>query len=396
MVRPPIFVLISLTLVSCSYNSRLSGLPEDVCIDCCDIITLGNGDTCEKCHDSDGNVTGTNCPTGCGLCVNPTCGANERLVTLSGQCCPTCVPANDCGDSVCVVLDPIDCPSGQHPERDAVDCCEQVCVFDACTGECPPEAAAQCPAHYRLDPTSPPCCSVCVPDGVGGCDGNDDCAAPAVCTAGVCRVPDGGPNVSCPAVQKPNPRECEGYWRVDADTQGCALAPVCICSDLYPEAGGQCTNHCALGSVVCGILDLLCDNGSTVTRNTCNPCCPQPDVVCSPPPLACHSDSDCTGQPVPSSVCIDGYCGARRSGLDGHAVTYNGQTICLQPTCRPDQVVSFGPGCCPRCLDVCTDDGDCGGGKSCGREALSTCAVQACHLDGGACGPMTECFGVCQ
>ena len=390
-------LLIAAALAGCSYSGRPSGALESVCIDCCETITLTGGESCQKCHDSDGNVTGTNCPNACGLCVSPSCGPNERLVSLSGQCCPTCVPANDCGDSVCVSVQQIECPSGQHAERDATDCCRQVCVFDACTGVCPASAELACPAHYRLDPTSPPCCSVCVPDGGGGCDGDADCATGTECVAGVCRPKNGGPVVTCPTIDKPNPIACSGYWRVDADTQGCPLPPICICADLYPATSGTtCGSHCALGSITCGILDLFCDNGSTVTRNGCNPCCPQPDAVCAPPPRACDSNADCTGQPVPSSKCIDGYCGAHRSGLDGQATSYNGETVCLQPRCRADQVVSFGVGCCPACLDVCITDGDCSGGKSCTRDSLSTCAVQACHLETGACGAMTECFGVCQ
>ena len=391
MSRP--WTISLLLLIGCSYSPRPSGDLESVCIDCCNVVTLAGGETCEKCHDSEGTVTGTNCPAGCGLCVNPTCGPNERLVSLSGQCCPICVPANDCGGATCVIVDSIDCPSGQHVERDATDCCKQVCVFDACTGSCSAAEAAQCPAHYRLDPTAPPCCSVCVPDGSGGCDGNEDCDASSECVAGVCETPAG---VTCPALDKPDPTACPGYWRVDADAQGCPLPPLCICPDLYPATNSTfCADHCALEPIIC-ILDLFCDNGDTVTRNTCNPCCPQPNAVCSPPPLACDADSDCTNQPISGSTCIGGYCGKRLSGLDGLGVTYNGETACIQANCRPDQVIDFGSGCCPICRDTCSTSADCTVTQTCSRHALSTCAVEACHLPDGACDDMTGCFGVCQ
>lgn len=390
MIRSSIAALLLLLAASCSYSTRPFGELENVCTR----VPLASGESCETCQDRNGNLASTSCPSSCGLCVNPKCSANERLVTVSGQCCPTCVPANDCGNSSCVIVNPLTCPSGQHAERDAIDCCREICVFDRCSGECPDEALDRCPAGYRLDPISPPCCSVCVPDNVGGCRDDSDCEAPATCSAGLCQRADGG--VTCPAIDDPNPVECPGYWRIDPDTQGCPLPPTCICPDLYPAGSGtSCIDHCALTPIVC-ILDLFCDNGDTVTRNTCNPCCPKPDAVCSPPPRACVQDSDCGGQPVPGSVCIGGYCGARKSGLEGRAVTYNGETICLETECRPDQVVSFGSGCCPKCLDVCLGNQDCADGKSCVRDNLSTCAVQACHLPAGECGDSDKCYGVCQ
>lgn len=402
------------------------------------VSTPGGVEQCEVCYDTSGNITRNECGVDCSavLCAEVQCEAGYRSVTPSGQCCPICVPVENCEELVCPNTSIPDCPPGTNLQRSQDDCCGYECVPDDCSEIMCPLAVLYCPPGTHESYEEPYCCGTCVPDeptecyseqdcAAGrhcsvtdgdcfspGCDGSDaSCSSPGVC-AGIC-VPDDP--IECPVYAAPEYFECDGEWTYgQTDSEGCPLPPQCLCPDGSVSWTGECHDVCAL--VDCAQMIEECPEGTEISFESpycCGTCVSSDKGLCLDSggdwDIGCGNrgcttmEANCEfSDAVPSCDCgptmawVDGQgCVFEPSCQGNSCLDENGQSIpdgtsfpaddgCNSCACTDGQITCLAHDCADECWGAWTDSNGTCRAPNDGAYPAECCSEQnLCENTGG-------------
>jgi hypothetical protein len=178
------------------------------------------------------------------------CPPNSTLVTLVGQCCPSCQAIDSSCASVSCLS--VNCPSGFVPRREPGACCDTCAAlpgagYPTCGGTCGPVSLpTTCPIGYHYTYPDWSCCGTCEPD-PNYCESANDCML-ATKDSGCCscstsisnRLYADDPCYSSPNAPRPVPAYCTPQYHCDMACAPCG-------SGLIPS----CSNN------VCGVAVLL-------------------------------------------------------------------------------------------------------------------------------------------
>jgi hypothetical protein len=375
-----------------------------------------NGDTCFGACS-----TSAECALGA-TCTNGSCGLKPRGATCAaGRECSTGFCAQGvCCDSACTVacmacnlmlfagtctpvIDGVPDPQGKCKATDPALC--------GTTGTCRKGACAYYDAG--LNCSAAVCATTNSVTPASTCDGSGACRTPTAQPCGNFACMDGACKSSCTEATQ---------------AQDCIPPNTCVSYSCGLKLNGTaCTEARQCSSGIC-TEGVCCNAPCTESCKTCKPpvgaagtCVfveagADPKDGCKPTSVAtgnCRNGGTCNGsglcQPWPAGT----VCGEEKCTDDGDIHTHTLAPACnAAGDCIPANPLSCGDYVCSEdhrtCLDSCTKDGDCSGGKicypsgQCGKKKApgdpcsrtDECASGVCSAEGVCCDLV--CDGICE
>ncbi|MCK5690352.1 hypothetical protein KAI87_13830 [Myxococcota bacterium] len=430
--------------VSSDSGSASSGDPSDstepafsceMDMDCPAPYTCMNGmcelqEDCRVCYGPDGNIILDECGQDCSnvMCPAVECAPDFMPHYYPGECCPHCVPIDNCMDVECAQMDfvAIDCPEGMMMTRDPFDCCGFICEPVGCppmpAGAEYDDSGASVP-EFRCEPDASDTDELQCPDGLScveglclmACNAALDCPSGAACINGVCEQGD--------------PSVCPEGWERNFDFPDCgACVPVyneryCTSDDECNTGAGEIcsvTEECLFdntdpASAECGCFEECYEDGTCTAvcydcTQECMGICKPENVVC--PDYAYPSEDFCPdgyievpgrdemGCPLPpvcvcdsGEIAINGVCGDACADIMCPAV----QIICDEGSHLENDY----PYCCGHCVmdDPCATKDPCSeltclDGYRC-EERVEFIDCDDASAGGMDCGTGATCVAVC-
>ena len=365
---------------SCNNNTECI----NVCIDSICGPQSGNGDECDLGETADcaapSECFGTVCLLGDGqacssnaecynVCINSVCNV---AAGVSG----TCDETSDCDGEELVCTASACLVSNGNPCANNADCVH-VCIEDLCV--LPSVVEGNCDAGDNDDCNAPAVCSAtaCLYEAGTSCSSNSQCIEE--CISGTCQPAStlGGPCDSGDDLDCSLPLVCYREQCLKPNGQACNNNDECvrvcienICSDVE-GMGEPCDEEAdCQGFIDCGEDDLCGGPGASCTPNNDTLCNTQLGAeVCifnkcdglKPISGLCQEDADCEG----SIGCSSGTCGSAGASCVSNTDCNSAASLtCVGQTCLP--IAGLGGQCDAHDPDDCVDNIDCGNGGVCG------------------------------